>query len=162
VLASPSGGPPGAFLVQAFNSKRFFAFMERNWFRAPYQHATPSVSAESPAGMELLDGRDLAFSARMAAARTPARTGDDGWEGPVYLPRRPGSPGHVFYGRLRGLAHFYPFLPDQDVVTIKPTPRMHVLQALGDSGFASSEWSVRADAVHCKSKTYPRSVLWAG
>jgi hypothetical protein len=166
VLASDSGGRSGAFLVQAFSSNRFFAFMERSWFRTPYLHATPQVTAESPAGMELLDGQDTAFSARMAVdaatPRTPARTGDDGWEGPVFLPRpagRPGAFGHIFFGKLRGLTQTYPFVSGQDAVTIRPTPRMPALQALCDSRFAGREWSIRPDASHAKSRTYARAAL---
>ncbi|HYR28576.1 MAG TPA: hypothetical protein VEU30_08925, partial [Thermoanaerobaculia bacterium] len=41
----------GAFLLQAFNSVRFFAWSERTFFHTPYAHAPVSVS-ESAFGVE--------------------------------------------------------------------------------------------------------------
>ena len=80
--------------------------------------------------------------------RQPSRSGEEGWEGPIFLPG-----GRLFFGRLRGHTLAYPFGP-ADVVSITPPRDNGALQALLDSGFSGVEWRVRADATHGKSKTY--------
>ena len=50
VLAARSDdvGTHGALLVQAFNSRRFFAFCERWWFKTPYHFGQVSLSVNLP------------------------------------------------------------------------------------------------------------------
>ena len=91
--------------------------------------------------------------------REPSRCGEDGWEGPIFLPeKRPGQgrQGKWFFARLRGDTRRFPFLHSKDSVTIRPSPDSEVLQALRDSHFVAKEWVVREDATHAKSKTYTR------
>jgi hypothetical protein len=154
----------GAFLVQAFNSIRFFAFCERAFFATPYFPGDVRVSISAPVSIQLGKGGAVVFRAEMPAdpstpGRSPSRTGEDGWAGPVFLPANRGKdgPGNVFFARLGGQTQTYPFLPTEDKVVIEPSPDAEVLQALLDSGFAGKEWAVRADATHAKSKTYKRS-----
>jgi hypothetical protein len=159
----------GAYLVRAFNSCRFFAFCERMFFATPYYHGDVRVSASSPTSIHLLKKGDVAFGAEMRAdtsgpGREPSRRGEDGWEGPVFLPasrRGKGRQGDLFFARIRGRTQTYPFLPAQDAVTLRPTPDSAVLQALLDSQFVAKEWAVREDAIHAKSKTYKRADVLA-
>ena len=65
--------------------------------------------------------------------------------------------GKWFSAKLSGDTRTYPFLPGEDVVTIRPTKEDGVLQALSDSRFVGREWIVRENARHAKSKTYRRS-----
>ncbi len=58
----------------------------------------------------------------------------------------------------RFLTETYPFLDLVDSVTVGATERPAVLRQLRETHFVGREWSVRADAVHAKSKTYARSV----
>jgi hypothetical protein len=154
----------GAYLVHAFNSRRFFAFCERVLFSTPYYHGDVRVSASFPASIHLVKKGDVAFRAEMRAdipapAREPSRRGEDGWEGPVFLPesrRGKGRLGNLFFVRIRGHTQSYPFLPALDSVTFKPTPDSQVLQAFLDSHFVAKEWAIREDATHAKSKTYRR------
>ncbi len=105
------------------------------------------------------------FRAEMRAGpsepdREPSRSGEDGWEGPVYLPgsrRGRGSRGRLFFAKIKGLTRSYPFLAGEDTVLIGPSPDAEVLPALIDSQFIGTEWLVREDATHAKSKTYERS-----
>ncbi|MEK6322976.1 MAG: hypothetical protein AABN33_14985 [Acidobacteriota bacterium] len=97
-------------------------------------------------------------------SREPSRSGEDGWDGPIFLPgRRPGKGGQgkVFFGKLRGHTRTYPFLHGKDSVTIRPTQRSDILQALIDSHFAVEDWVAREDATHARSKTYQRSEVFA-
>jgi hypothetical protein len=159
-----SGHGHGAFLIQAFNSSRLFAFCERAFFSTPYYHGDVRVSAAFPASIELTAGGGAVFRARMQGASAPgeglARGGEDGWEGPVFLPagrHGKGRPGNLFFARIRGHTRAYPFLPSGDSLTVRPSADSGALQALADSHFAGMEWAVREDATHAKSKTYKRS-----
>jgi hypothetical protein len=156
-----------AYLVRAFNSCRFFAFCERVFFSTPYYHGDVRVSASLPTSVHLVKNGEVVFAAEMGAdpsgrGREPSRCGDDGWDGPVFLPkggRRGGRQGKVFIARLRGYTRIYAFLPDTDSVAIRPSPDSEVLQALNDSQFVAREWIIREDATHAKSKTYRRADL---
>ena len=151
----------GAYLLHAFNSSRFFAFCERRLFSTPYSHADVRVCADAPASIRAREsGRDV-FRAEMAAGRNLARTVDGGWAGPVFLPSRdraapaqPAGDGRLFFARIQGQTETYPFLDGKDSVTIAPGPAGGALRSLIDSQFAGTEWSVRRDATHAKSKTY--------
>jgi hypothetical protein len=145
----------GAYLVRAFNSCRFFAFCERMFFSTPYYHGDVRMSASDPIAIRLLKNSEAIFAAEMPT-REPARSGDDGWEGPIFLPRR-GKARRLFYARIRGHTRTYPLLPGRDMLTIRSTANCEVLQALTDSHFVAREWAVRESATHAKSKTYNRS-----
>ena len=171
VLASPDRGAgrvDGAYLARAFNSVRFFAFCERVFFSTPYDYGDVRVSTSVPASVQLSEQGQVVFRAEMgsepaAPARATARSGDDGFEGPVFLPSRGRGrcgPGKLFLARLRGDTEAYPFLPSQDVLTITPPPASpsgQILRALTDSRFAATEWAIRRDATHAKSRTYGRA-----
>lgn len=154
----------GAYLVQAFNSVRFFAFCERFFFSTPYEHGVVEVRSEMPASVRLAVRGEELFRAEMSAAEAgsrgePAGQVDEGWQGPVFLPERTGQAERrkLFFARIHGSTQTYPFSPNEDRLTIQPTPAFPVLQALLDSHFRVDEWAVRPDAYHAKSKTYRRA-----
>ena len=163
-----AGHGQAAFLVRAFNSSRLFAFCERAFFSTPYYPGDVRVSATFPASLQLTTGGGAVFRAEMqgdasAPGRGPSRSGEDGREGPVFLPggrRGKGRQGDLFFARLRGHTRAYPFLPSRDAVTIGPTPEGGVLQALVDSHFVGKEWAVRENAEHARSKTYKRAAVF--
>jgi hypothetical protein len=154
-------GGDGAYLAHAFNSSRLFAFLERTCFSTPYYPAKVDIRARLPIRLRLTQGREGVFRAEMsagsrAAPREPSRSGDDGWEGPIFLPgsgRR--APGKVFFARLSGHTETYPFSPG-DVLALDPSPKSQILRALVESRFAVREWVIRADATHARSKTFAR------
>jgi len=155
-----------AYLVRAFNSCRFFAFCERVFFSTPYCHGDVRVSASLPASIHLVKKGEVVFRAEMhtdasGLGRQPTRCGEEGWEGPVFLPESRRGKG-LFFARIRGHTQAYPFLPGKDSVTIRPSPDSEILQALLDSHFVAKEWVVREDATHAKSKTYKRAEVLAG
>jgi len=147
---------PGAFLLQAFNSSRAFAWCERVLFSTPYQHARCSVSTGTPISIELRQAGRVLFHARMGTPRPPNRTGEEGWAGRVYLPSRRGDgkgDGRYFMAKLHGATRAYPFIPTDDVCTIDAPENQPAWCALTASGFCAREWVVRDDATHAKSKT---------
>ncbi len=155
-----SEGSDAAFLVQAFNSSRFFAWSERTWFSTPYRHGTIDVDVGLPAAMRLsLEGQSI-FSAVMSgdSRRALSRNGIEGFAGPIFLPRgtREKNPsGRLFFAKIEGETQAYPFL-STDTLTISPSADCPILQALIDSHFFVDEWLIRRDAVHAKSKTFRR------
>lgn len=166
VLVGPQAGATtqGAFLVQAFNSSRLFAFFERALFATPYRRGDCRVTASFPASIQLMKDGEVVFSASMKAdsstpRREPAHRGEDGWEGCVFLPAKQpekGS-GNLFFARIRGFTQTFPFLESTDSLIIRTSNELQILGLLFESQFAAKEWAIREDATHGKSKTYKRS-----
>lgn len=122
----------GAFLVQAFNSVRFFAWVERTIFKTPYAHARIEVDHAAVRSEMLL---------AECATRKAAATEVDGFDGPVYLPN-----GRCFRAHIAGLTERIAFDPERDRFQT-------TLAALRDSGFVPREWHLRHDARHAKANT---------
>lgn len=159
-----------AYLVRAFNSSRFFAFCERVLFSTPYDYGQVGLSAALPSSVQLILKGKVAFRAVMQVEasgmnREPSRSGDDGWAGSIYLPRRTNHEGHqgkLFFARIQGKTKTYPFVPGRDALTISTSTDCEVLRALVHSHFIAKEWAIREDATHAKSRTYVRGEVLAG
>jgi hypothetical protein len=151
------------FLLHAFNSRRLFAWCERAFFSTPYYHGDVRMSATLPVSIRLVEGDATVFRAEMtepneSLPRAPVRQGEEGWDGPIYLPTGGrGGAGKLFLARLRGETRAYPFLAGQDVLALQPLAGAPVFQSLLDSHFSPREWLVRENATHAKSKTYARA-----
>jgi hypothetical protein len=162
-------GKSGAFLFQAFNSSRLFAWCERALFATPYLHAYCHVSVSSPISIQLVMGGELVFQVEMQAnseapRRQPSRLGQETWEGPVFLPRHcrgRASKGRFFLGKMKGQTAAYPFVRKEDALSIIQSQGAGILRPLLDSGFTGKEWVVREDATHGKSRTYTSPELLA-
>lgn len=156
VKVSTPDGEEGYYLVHAFNSSRFFAFIERKVFHTPYYPAAITVDAQLPASVRVWHGADELFRAEMApeaASRRPLRDAFDGYQGPLYL-----QGGKLFFATLEGQTQTYAFDPARDVATVAASAHAPMLQRLHDSGFQGTEWIIRTHARHAKSKT----VRWGG
>jgi hypothetical protein len=156
------------FLPRAYNSSRFFAFVERWWFGTPYEHAAIEVETSARPSFTLSREGAVLFRAALSedgpSARARARSGEEGWEGPIVLPRR--EPGRnddrtFFYGRIGGDTDVYPFRA-QDAVTITPAARDDALRFLVESGFRGVEWVVRRAGTHARSRTFRTSTATRG
>lgn len=150
-----------AYLLQAFNSSRLFAFFERTLFSTPYSHGNVQVATVHPVSVELRTKAGCSFEAGLRVGqRRPLRCDEDGWEGRIYLPRHGGAKQgrrKMFFARIRGKTTAYDFLPSKDLLTMSPFANSDVIQALLDSNFVARQWTIREDATHAKSKTYKRS-----
>lgn len=155
----------GLFLAQAFNSSRFFATVERVVFSTPYRHGRIGVDVALPASITLYEGPDVSLRVVMAdenptSQREPLRVGDDGWEGPVFLPsegRGPRAAGKWFLANVRGHTRVYPFLRSGDAVTVGPGRSGDALRWISESSFSGQEWSIREDSTHARTKTFGKS-----
>lgn len=154
-----------AFLVHAFNSRRTFVFCERKLFATPYTFADVRLSSDLPAWVEVADRNTVFFRIAMSdtlastGKREPTHCADDGWQGPVFLPssqRCAADARRLFFARVSGFAKTYPFR-QEDEYTIRPGQGRPMLESLIASEFIPTEWVIRSDAQHAKSKTYRRS-----
>jgi hypothetical protein len=142
-------GDNAAFLVQAFNSVRFFAWSERVFFSTPYVHAGVEVSAGNRPSCVLRTGGCEAFEARMAAIPAKETLAGEVWKGEVYLPDRE----KMFHAVLAGDTRRRAFDPSDRLSMRGGSP---IIRALVESDFVPREWIVRSDARHRKSKTCRR------
>jgi hypothetical protein len=157
------GWKDAAYLVHAFNSRRFFALVERVLYSTPYYHGRIGVTAALAPSVEVCadDGGTYRAALRTGAGESPpepSRSAAECWNGPVFLPGRRGNRGiasHVFFAKLQGLTRAFPYAASRDTVEIASASAGSVFQMLIDSGFEGREWIVREGAVHAKSRTYP-------
>ena len=152
----------GVYLIQAFNSSRFFSFVERTIFRTPYDHGSVQVKVSLPCSIGVTTDEGTIFEARMSSGsslsrRASARDEEEQWHGPIFLPpMKPEAPERVFFGKIRGCTQAYPFSSSDDEVTLKPPPGCPALEWLAESQLTLEEWRVRGDATHARSKTVKR------
>lgn len=82
------------------------AFCERAFFSTPYSYAGVRVETSPPCRISVAQGGEEIFRAAMpgeatAIARAALPVADDGWEGPVFLPRRQAAGARrVFFARI--------------------------------------------------------------
>lgn len=159
----------GVYLAHAFNSVRWFAWVERTLFSTPYDHGALKVDVGLPALVQLTLDNTVILKFQMSTdstslGREPVRSGEESWVGPVFLPlgRRMGpNEGKWFLAKIGGHTLSYPFDPARDLATVFAVPTQPVVQWLNESRFSPQEWVVREAAHHAKSKTYPRSKSFA-
>ena len=162
IAAGPVDGSAeraGYYLARAFNSRRLFAWVERRMFSTPYYHARVEVDCGLPASIDVAEGNRILLSARMTsdgAGRVPLRSGDECWEGPIFLPRsqrRADGQGKWFFATIGGHTQTYAFA-GSDALTLNPHGRHEIFQWLIDSDFKAGKWIIRENATHARSKTF--------
>ncbi|HEY0737525.1 MAG TPA: hypothetical protein VGD69_21580 [Herpetosiphonaceae bacterium] len=145
--------PDSFYLAHAFNSSRMLAWTERRLFNTPYTHADIQLNPSAPL-IDVRHGDQPLFSAQMDQPKAPSTQRHEDWDGPVFLP---GSGGKYFFVVLSGEQAIYPFAA-ADRIEIAPGGDEPIFQWLRQSHFAPTEWRIRTDATHARSKTYRRQV----
>lgn len=149
----------GAYLVSAFNTSRVFSWVERTAFRTPYRCAAIDLQTEPAESFGLIDAGRAALSVERRQATPPVASREQSWDGTIYLPGPPASPGgpspkrQRFFAKIAGLTEVTPFSPADDLVRLDASQHP-VVQHLRDSHFAGTEWQIRRTATHARSKTY--------
>ena len=158
VCERPAADSPDAlYLVEAFNSSRLFAWIERTFFSTPYCPGRIRVGDRIPAQIQLEDRAGTMLGIQMAAKATPVASQDELWQGKIYLPRRKADAqqsGKYFVAKLGGRTEVYPFVPDADTLQLFAREACHVFQWLLESNLVAKEWRIRSNAVHARSKTF--------
>lgn len=158
VCERPAADSPDAFyLVQAFNSSRLFAWIERIFFATPYSPGHICVDDRMPAQIQLADRAGTIFSVQMNTTATPTVSRDELWQGKIYLPRLTADSRKAqkyFVAKLGGRTDIYPYSPKNDTLQISARNGQPVFQWLLESKLVGKEWRVRSNAVHARSKSY--------
>lgn len=163
LVIEPVSDCPGEhsyFLMQAFNSCRLFAFIERRLFSTPYLHGEVQSQVELPANVRLnVRGAELLAieMAKDLSLRSPQSVAMESWTGPILLPPAKHEPTKVrrwFMAKISGETEVYRFEPAGDTFRMTASPSIPALGWLGESGFMPTTWLLRKDAQHGKSKTY--------
>ena len=152
-VAEPDGAD-GAFLVGAYNTVRFYAWVERRRNRSPYTFAHIALgSAASPALVVTTD--QVVWSASLGPRPGGMALESDPFDGPIYLPSVDGR-GGWFYAQLDGEAQITPYDPAVDGFSLGPPGADPLRDRLGEVGFEPLFWSLRPAARHAKSDTQDR------
>ena len=150
----------GIYLVSAFSTSRLLAFIENHHFRTPYCHSNIDVSVQDPWSLQLFDGRNPVIKSERHDA-DDVEYCDETWEVRIFLPngaRRVTPSDKLFFATLSGATQIVRFSATSDSLALMPSNQHAVVQSLVDSGFTGSEWRVRSNATHARSKTYRRAV----
>ena len=154
----------GAYLLRAYQSNGLFAWCERNFFSVPYEQEELELKTVQPVKIRVSRQDTEIFRAEMGMLeggelREPSRVTEEHWQGKVYLPpmdSRAPRGNKYFVARLQGLTRVYPFQSGLDAIGIDPSRICPPLRMLVESGFEPTEWWIRDQASHAKSKTYSR------
>jgi hypothetical protein len=158
VCERPAADSPDAlYLVQAFNSLRSFAWIERTFFATPYDLGRIRVDNHVPVKVRLEDRAGVMLNLQMKAGTAPLVSRDELWQGKIYLPQLKTDshkPGKYFVAKLGGHTEVYPFSPETDTLQIFARNEHPVFQWLLESNLMGKEWRIRSDAIHARSKSY--------
>ena len=164
MVSAPGDKTPSFFLMQAFNSFRVFALCEQRLFKTPYAHADCRLRLSPLPALQVLLGNETVFEVEMrelapAAPRRNSQTGEECWEGRVFLPKvgKGHQQGRYFFARMKGRTDTCSFVQGEDRFWAKPGTEPSVFQALTDSHFAVEQWLIRKNATHGKSRTHRRN-----
>lgn len=153
VEKTEADGDDGMLLLEAFNTVRFFAWVERTWFHTPYRFARLDFSPAK--SFRLYAGERTTLRAELGPRTLPP--GEDMQRvGPVLLPPRSaaaGVPLKWFLAKLNGVTVRAPFLPT-DTLQMEAAGEAGVVADLVASHFSPREWTVLSAGYHGKSKTY--------
>ncbi|NTU62652.1 MAG: hypothetical protein HGB05_04450 [Chloroflexi bacterium] len=136
VSERPSADTPDAlYLMQAFNSLRSFAWIERTFFATPYDLSRIQVDEHVPVKVRLEDRAGLILNLQMKTNNAPATLRDEMWQGKIYLPQAE----KYFVAKLGGRTEDYPFLPDADTLQVFARNEHPVFQWLLESNLVGKE-----------------------
>lgn len=151
----------GFFLVHAWNSVRFFAWVERTIFKTPYALGQIDVEPMSPARLSVCEHGAELMRAEQGAASEPESIAEETWEGPIFLPKPQNRPPQLFIAQLNGRTEHHPFIAGRDQLSLNSTANHAAVRSLLESEFGPTRWHLRRAAAHAKSKTY-RVSAWYG
>lgn len=152
----PTTGDGSMFLLHAWNSLRWFAWIERTLFGTPYYPGRISLRVQGPRGLELREREHALISASQSNAprRSSVPVEEEVWQGAIYLPRRTGRQQQLFIARLAGKTEHDEFQPGLDQFKLRASANCPAMARLLESNFTPRAWHIRQAAAHGKSKTY--------
>lgn len=150
----PDSSTRSVYLASAFNTSRLLAWCERTFFQTPYEHAQITMQAEQPWSFELRDS-SLSTLAVQCQRAAPTATVEDDWTVSIFLPPAGRRLRRTFFqAKLTGPVQVAPFAATAAEFKLRPSVQQPVIQLLIDSHFAPTEWRVRPNAIHARSRTF--------
>lgn len=142
-------------LLRAYNSNRFFAFIERNVFATPYRYGKCEIELD-PIGVRVSIRGETLFSVQMGSVshRERSQMDNDGWYGTIAIIPPKGLANKYFVAKIDGPTTNYSFDGACDTLTFAKGSGIPILTQLAESGFHGKQWIIRPSANHAKSKTY--------
>jgi len=142
----------GFYLIRAYNSIRFFAWVERNIFKTPYYTGKIILNNAVPAKLELTSGGTKRLEFEMENNNACMEEKFEQLEFKVSLPDN--GERKYFYASIEGITETYNFSRG-DIFKIADNAG-GVWEMLKESGFLPLTWYIRKSAIHKKSKTFKR------
>lgn len=150
----PDSSSHSIYLESAFNTSRLLAWSERTFFQTPYEHAQISMQTEQPWSFDLRDNA-LATLAVQCQRVAPTATIADDWTVSIFLPPASQSTRRKFFhAKLSGPVQVAPFAATSAELRLQPSMKQPAIGLLVDSHFTPTEWRVRPNATHARSKTF--------
>ena len=153
-IDSRDSGTQSIYLASAFNTSRLLAWCERTFFQTPYEHARITMRAEQPWSFELREDTLSTLAVHCQRVAPTAKVEDD-WTGSIFLPvKGQRTKRKFFHAKLTGPVQVVPFAETFAELRLRPSMQQSAIGLLVDSHFAPSEWRVRPNATHARSKTF--------
>ena len=144
---------------QAYNTNRFFAFVERVRFKTPYRHARIDVRLDGEPGFEIDADAGQRVRAHMGAGREPLETIDVVSDAVAHLPR---GGGLHFFALIESRRDVFAADPATDRFETDALPGHGPLGCLVESDFRPYRWQIGRSAKHARSKTFRATADGAG
>jgi hypothetical protein len=150
----PDSTTRSVYLVSAFSTSRLLAWCERTFFQTPYEHAQITLQAAQPWSFGLRDNT-LSTLAVHCRSTAPIEIVEDDWTVSIFLPPIGQSAQRKFFhAKLTGPVQLAPFAATSTEFKLQPSFQQLAIQLLVDSHFAPTEWRVRPNATHARSRTF--------
>lgn len=164
ISRSPDGHThDGFFLVQAYNNKSSFAWVERTMFKTPYDSGGIDLTTGSACGLALRRGDARILALRRGARQAMGPELELDWEGPIIVPgRTERKPGQFFRARLAGRGRQATFVPGEDTWFVEADGADSVVRQLSESCFTPQLWQVREAAIHARTSSFDRNRILSG
>lgn len=152
----------GAFLLRAYNTSRFFAWVERVRNHAPYYHARiPRSYQQEHSFIQLVRHNKPVLDARMSGKASGSPASNSLFEGPLQFPvalvskpspkdasKNAAPMGEQMWARLEGPMMVYPFLPGEDTLQLGEASLDRFAELLQASHFEPRAWWLREKGKH--------------
>ena len=142
----------GYYLIQAYNSIRFFSWVERKIYKTPYYPGKIFLNNTIPAKLTLESGGSKLLESGMESDRTLIEEKQELLDCKIFIPGNGGR--NYFHASLGGLTDTFNFTSGDTFIIAENAGG--VWKLLIESDFTPIRWKIRNNAFHKKSKTFKR------
>lgn len=139
------------FLVDAYNSRRLFAWAERNFFATPYYNGHLLIQSHH---LDIRKGKSRLMVASLPESAPVIEENHEVNEWKIWLPkklRKQVNVPHYFHAKLEGHTQYYDVASGS--INFNKDSGISIFDDLNKSDFVLTHWLIREGAIHSKSKT---------